>query len=158
MLKDIVEILSEEEKNKKTLKDMDFDRLEQKVWLSKDDCQEVKRVLVNDSHFFANNGLIDYSLIVIKVDYAKYCQQGGAALNRRTMFPSQQEEGVMYLLGIIDYLETWNLRKKGEKWYKSFFTTAHSISSQSPDFYCERFCGNLIDKIFATPSVDEEAR
>jgi hypothetical protein len=34
---------------------------------------------------------------------------------------STREKGVVYVLGIIDYLETWNMRKKGEKWYKSLF-------------------------------------
>ena len=47
----------------------------------------------------------------------------------------------MYFLGIIDYLETWNIRKKGEKWYKSIFTKAERISSQDPVFYSERFIG-----------------
>ena len=70
-------------------------------------------------------------------------------MNARTMFRSAQEPEIVYILGIIDYLETWNMRKKGEKWYKSLFTKSEAISSQSPEYYSERFCHNLIDKIFA---------
>lgn len=41
----------------------------------------------------------------------------------------------MYVFGIIDYLETWNIVKKSEKWYKSIFNKGESISSQDPKFY-----------------------
>jgi len=51
---------------------------------------------------------------------------------------------MIYILGIIDYLETWNARKKGERWYKSLFARKETISSQSPAFYSQRFCQNLI--------------
>jgi hypothetical protein len=49
------------------------------------------------------------------------------------------EQEVVYVIGIIDYLETWNLRKKGEKWYKSLFVDKKKISSQNPGFYSDRF-------------------
>jgi hypothetical protein len=29
------------------------------------------------------------------------------------IYKSTKEEGVVYILGIIDYLETWSLAKKG---------------------------------------------
>lgn len=51
---------------------------------------------------------------------------------------------MVYILGIIDYLETWNVKKKGERWYKSIFNRSDTISSQSPNFYSQRFCENLI--------------
>jgi len=55
-----------------------------------------------------------------------------------------KEAGVVYIFGIIDYLETWNLMKKSEKWYKSIFNKGESISSQNPQFYAERFMKNLV--------------
>jgi hypothetical protein len=60
------------------------------------------------------------------------------------MYKSTKEVGVVYILGIIDYLETWSLAKKGEKWYKSIFNKEESISSQDPKFYAERFMKNLV--------------
>lgn len=72
----------------------------------------------------------------------------GRVEGQRAMFASTKEKGVSYILGIIDYLETWNMRKKGEKWYKSIFTQSSEISSQSPEFYCQRFYFELVDKIF----------
>jgi hypothetical protein len=45
----------------------------------------------------------------------------------------------VYFFGIIDYLETWNIRKKGEKWYKSILNKTEGISSQNPAFYSDRF-------------------
>lgn len=54
------------------MKDVDFTRLEHKVWIAKAQSDEIKRTLKADSQFFFENGLIDYSLIIIKVDYNAY--------------------------------------------------------------------------------------
>lgn len=59
--------------SKKTMKDVDFDRLENKVWVKKEVSQRIKSTLKSDSAYFEQNGLIDYSLIIIKVDYNAYC-------------------------------------------------------------------------------------
>ena len=55
----------------KTMKDGDVERWEDRVWLSPEDRKHLMDAVREDSHFFMNNGLIDYSLIVIKVDYKK---------------------------------------------------------------------------------------
>lgn len=60
------------------------------------------------------------------------------------MFRNEKEPNLIYILGIIDYLETWNVKKKGEQWYKSLWTRKETISSQSPIEYWRRFCDNLI--------------
>ena len=51
-------------------------------------------------------GLIDYSLIIIKVDYNAFMLDwsGPDPFNPRTMFKSVKEQGVVYILGVIDYL------------------------------------------------------
>ena len=96
-----------------------------------------------DSFFFFTKGLIDYSLIVIKVDFQTYMSEKGKIsekikkneelfMNERTMVKSNKEPGIIYVFGIIDYLETWNVKKKGEKWYKSLWTKSEGISSQNP--------------------------
>lgn len=57
---------------KKTMKDIDFERLEEKVWISADSSTEIKKQLKKDAYYFFEKGLIDYSLVVIKVDYNAY--------------------------------------------------------------------------------------
>lgn len=52
-----------------TLKDLDFIKIEQKIWISESDSEEVKTMLIKDAEFLSKNKLIDYSLLVIKIDY-----------------------------------------------------------------------------------------
>lgn len=56
------------------MKDVDFDRLEHKVHLNEQDLSKVNSILKQDSLFFLENGLIDYSLIIVKIDYDAYCK------------------------------------------------------------------------------------
>ena len=49
-----------------TLKDKDFQILEEKIWIEKREAEKVKEVLKRDIHFLAEIGAIDYSLLVIK--------------------------------------------------------------------------------------------
>lgn len=97
-------------------------------------------------------GLIDYSLIVIKINLSGFFADNpsdfcSSVLQSMLYYKSTKEENVVYLLGIIDYLETWNLRKKGEKWYKSLWNKSEGISAQDPQFYSKRFieyCKNIL--------------
>ena len=49
-----------------TLKDKDFQILEEKIWIEKREAEKVKEILKRDIHFLAEIGAIDYSLLVIK--------------------------------------------------------------------------------------------
>ena len=49
-----------------TLKDKDFQILEEKIWIEKREAEKVKEVLKRVIHFLAEIGAIDYSLLVIK--------------------------------------------------------------------------------------------
>jgi hypothetical protein len=126
------------ERIEKTLKDIDFDRLEGKIWVSEADAEKMKALIRADSDFLCTLGLIDYSLLVLKLDTSQLREEA-RVLKQMRHYRSTREEGVAYVLGIIDYLETWNLRKKGEKWYKSWFADKKHISSQDPGFYSDRF-------------------
>jgi hypothetical protein len=102
------------------MKDKDFERLENKIEIERSLSEGLKAILKRDSEFMRENGLIDYSLIVIKINYNAYREDAEregreVAYNSRTMHKSvkQGEENIMYVLGIIDYLETWNVRKRG---------------------------------------------
>ena len=144
--------MKDDELNKKTMKDVDFDSLQRKINIDPEISAKIVRILKKDADFFEYNGLIDYSLIVIIIDYYSYAQSldlnQKSCFESRKMFRSQQDPNFVYIFGIIDYLETWNIKKKGEKWYKSIWTKAEGISSQSPAYYARRFYNNLVLKIF----------
>lgn len=54
-----------------------------------------------------------------------------------------------YVIGIIDYLETWTVNKQSERFFKSVFfkTKTEEISAQAPEFYSDRFINELVMKI-----------
>ena len=87
---------------------------------------------------------------MIKVYYNAFRldNQDKDPFNPRMMFRSSKDQGIVYILGVIDYLETWNVKKQSERWYKSLFANRDGISSQDPHFYSERFRENLINQIF----------
>jgi len=47
--------------------------------------------------------------------------------------------GELYFMGIIDILQQFTLRKRGENFFKSLVYPPDQISSVSPSFYAKRF-------------------
>lgn len=56
-------------------------------------------------------------------------------------YPSIIDEGVFYHVGIIDYLQTYNMNKKAEKYTKIILKMNSNLdtSSQDPQKYRQRF-------------------
>jgi len=56
----------------------------------------------------------------------------------------------LYHIGIIDYLQRWDLFKKGEACMKSQILRRdkYKISATGPDQYCKRFKNFMKDKVF----------
>jgi hypothetical protein len=112
---------------------------------------------VADSVFFREQKLIDYSLIIIRLDIEHLMRDLRTSrdsymrtvANPYSIIFNESNE-CAYVIGIIDYLETWNANKKSEKFFKSLFfkTKSEEISAQSPDIYSERFIKELVHKIF----------
>lgn len=48
----------------------------------------------------------------MKVDYESYLTDH-PPIEGLKMYKSTKEEGIVYVFGIIDYLQTWNMKKKG---------------------------------------------
>lgn len=48
---------------------MDFQVIEGKVHISQTDSNKIKKVIEEDVSFLCSQGLIDYSLILLKIDY-----------------------------------------------------------------------------------------
>jgi 1-phosphatidylinositol-4-phosphate 5-kinase len=71
--------------SKVTLKDLDFVKTEERIWIDNQmaDCipmhksADVSNILLRDSRFFKLTQLIDYSLLVLKVDWNRYARDTG---------------------------------------------------------------------------------
>jgi hypothetical protein len=53
--------------NKIILKDIDFLKLEEKIYVNSQDARRLLNALIADANFFRSCGLIDYSIILFKV-------------------------------------------------------------------------------------------
>lgn len=69
---------------KTTLKDIDFFKTEEKIWIKPALAEGIINwiytpvilsALIDDANFFKSVGLIDYSLLVFKVNWEKYCNE-----------------------------------------------------------------------------------
>jgi len=100
------------------MKDADFEKLEKKAFLSEEHSKIIKTTLQKDCVFLRNCGLIDYSLLICKVAGLNgICSNSSSVANSSSSkgvscaYPSTQEPEVFYFLGIIDYLQEWNIDK-----------------------------------------------
>lgn len=95
-----------------TLKDIDFQKTEGKLWIGRAMSKRCSEALEKDARFFEQCGLIDYSLIVFKINWVKYSINTGIEVSEaRSNFhtsmnsiESTKEIGLYYHIGIIDYL------------------------------------------------------
>ena len=139
------------ELNKVTLKDIDFLKLERKIFVEDKLKKRLHNIIQKDSEFFNNHELIDYSLIVFKIDKRRYFddfetegeKSADFFLNKRELYSmkSVSEEGFFYHIGIIDYLQPYNLQKYFEKNFKKILKVNKDLntSSQDPKTYQNRF-------------------
>lgn len=146
------------ELNKVTLKDLDFLKLEKQIFIEEKFKKVLHKILEKDSEFFRDRKLIDYSLIVFKIDKRRYFEdlekEGEKSseffLNKRELLSLKNpfDAGIYYHLGIIDYLQPYNIQKYVEKISKKVINADLGLntSSQDPKTYHERFC-KFIKKI-----------
>ena len=57
-----------------TLKDVDFFKLENKIHIDPEMALRVKNILINDANFFKMVRLMDYSLLVMKINWKQYAK------------------------------------------------------------------------------------
>lgn len=80
--------------------------------------ERVKVQLLKDVNFLTKQRLIDYSLLVVIADWENYCTETGnsKALGSNELSAIQSSRDYNYYhIGIIDYLQEWNVNKKVEK-------------------------------------------
>ncbi|CAK85804.1 unnamed protein product (macronuclear) [Paramecium tetraurelia] len=123
---------------KVVLKDLDFLNIEKYLYISQEDASLIAENAIKDSNFFKSQGLIDYSLIVFKI------------LNEQNpdLIPKKKANIFMcddvryrYHIGIIDYLQEYNVQKQFEKYTKKIIKLNQNLdtSSQDPKIYANRF-------------------
>jgi hypothetical protein len=54
--------------NKKVLKDIDFEKIEKCLLLPRYDIKVLNEIMERDSKFFCDLGIMDYSLLIIKLE------------------------------------------------------------------------------------------
>ena len=143
------------------LKDLDYQwltKVERKlINFKEEDITEIKSNLVNDIKFYKRLRLMDYSLLFIIIDFPNkidpdYNQIVGLLEDpkyRGHVYRSQNEEFI-YIIGIIDYLQKYNFKKKIENCFKSLLygKEKNMISSVEPEYYGDRFHDFMVEKVF----------
>ncbi|CAD8107781.1 unnamed protein product [Paramecium primaurelia] len=135
-----------------TLKDIDFQNLEQKLHIPQQYIYRLRKCLVDDANFFSKVKLMDYSLLIIKMDWYTYSQNNPHIREEEipNYFSSDLfcipcindfERGIYYHIAIIDYLQEWNAQKIIEKHTKKAIhaNIALDTSAQNPEDYAKRF-------------------
>ncbi|CAD8088028.1 unnamed protein product [Paramecium sonneborni] len=142
---------SETDLSKLTLKDLDFFKIEKQIWVEQNIAQKLTQNLFKDSEFLEKQKLIDYSLLVIIIDWKEQKQLlikhlDGQQIN---INPSIKEQGIYYHIGIIDYLQQWNVNKSLERKTKKIIQMNLQLdtSAQEPKRYSKRFKEKLVSRI-----------
>ncbi|CAK64178.1 unnamed protein product (macronuclear) [Paramecium tetraurelia] len=141
-----------------TLKDIDFFKIEQQLWIDESIYKKLNQYLISDSIFLEKQKLIDYSLLVMIIDWNQKEEDLQKHLDGQKMniIPSIKEKGVLFIvnqiyyhIAIIDYLQQWNVNKSLERKTKKIIKMNIQLdtSAQEPDIYGKRFQEKLINRI-----------
>ena len=127
------------------------------VNFNNDQRKELLDVLENDLFFFKNLNLMDYSLLFIIInfpnqnepDYLQILNFLGDSKYVGHVFKSKNMKYI-YIVGIIDYLQEYNIKKIIENKYKKLFygDDIVNVSSVEPNFYAERFYNFMKNHLF----------
>jgi len=128
------------------LKDVDFEKYEQKLYLHSDLRKAFLDQIKRDSEFFRSVNLIDYSFMVFVVNKQEAAKEIDPAndFTAKSQLGSMEninEPGLYYNMGIIDYLQPFNLQKRMERFLKRLKKLDRNLdtSSQHPEYYSDRF-------------------
>jgi hypothetical protein len=141
------------------LKDMDFRELEPagifpRTGVGKGLVEKVSKLkyfkdcISQDVKFFALNGIMDYSLLLTKIDMAKVSDDRKKRMRKRgILFESGDGHG--WIIGVIDIFQEWTPSKMREKFWKTAMgcNCKKDISAQPPAGYGKRFkmfCQNFV--------------
>jgi hypothetical protein len=116
------------------LKDVNFIDRGKKVFLQNSELNDLQALIKSDSEFLASQGIMDYSLLLVE---EKLTFLGQGSKNKLI----SQDGTIQYHLGIIDFLQTWDVSKKFESTYKQIVLKQDPklISAMEPQAYADRF-------------------
>ena len=143
------------------LKDMDYQWLTQVerklINFNLENIQEIKKNMENDISFYKRLLLMDYSLLFIIIDYPNKIDPDYKQIvellddpkYKGHIYESDKKEFI-YIIGIIDYLQKYNFRKKMETFFKGIYFGKEKdmISCVEPNYYGERFRNFMIKNVF----------
>ena len=143
------------------LKDMDYQWLTQVerklINFNLENIQEIKKNMENDISFYKRLSLMDYSLLFIIIDYPNKIDPDYKQIvellddpkYKGHIYESDKKEFI-YIIGIIDYLQKYNFRKKMETFFKGIYFGKEKdmISCVEPNYYGERFRNFMIKNVF----------
>ena len=143
------------------LKDMDYQWLTQVerklINFNLENIQEIKKNMENDISFYKRLSLMDYSLLFIIIDYPNKIDPDYKQIvellddpkYKGHIYESDKKEFI-YIIGIIDYLQKYNFRKKMETFFKGIYfgKEKNMISCVEPNYYGERFRNFMIKNVF----------
>ena len=148
-------------KRDQVLKDMDYQWLTQVerrlINFNLSDIKEIKINMENDILFYKGQSLMDYSLLFIIVDYPNnidpdYNQIVGLLDDPKYKghVYKSDNNNYIYIIGIIDYLQKYNFRKRLENCVKGIYfgKEKNMISAVDPGYYGERFQDFMTKNVF----------
>lgn len=137
------------------LKDVDFQKAEEKIKLGEERRLKMLAQIRRDSEFLSNNNIIDYSLLlgIHEKDPKEVVVQGmdptlKAGKHEQTPGLLSEDRRTIYFMGIIDILTPYDEMKKLEHRFKALRHDWRGVSCCPPPFYASRFC-NFLEKAFA---------
>lgn len=111
-----------------------------------------------DANFLRRHELMDYSLLLgvceRPEDWSRAELAAAAASCGPRAVVSADGESV-YLVGIIDFLQVYNLKKKAAHAYKAAVKDAALISTVAPEDYAARFVGFMRNRVFEEAVPDD---
>lgn len=145
------------------LKDNNWRKMRMKITVSEEDRRRLHDTIREDADFLRSINIIDYSLLVGIIDNDDKniadieklnksngmvdCGVGKEAIQKKKMYSVQSlDKKCTYLMGIIDSMTHYGVKKKGEAFIKKVFLGS-GVSCTNPIRYANRFSDFLIDQI-----------
>jgi hypothetical protein len=148
-------------KSGQVLKDLDY------IWLTKverelinfneEDSKNIENILKSDINFYSKMHLMDYSLLFIIIEYPNKVSPDYNPIMALLDDPKYKghvyksdNEKYIYIVGIIDYLQKFNTRKKLEHFFKGLIYGKEKdmISAVRHDLYGQRFLNFMTKNVF----------
>lgn len=143
------------------LKDLDYQwitRVDKTIInFSFDQIEELQYLLKNDLQLFKALKLMDYSLLLIIIDFPNNTDSNYDQILSLLGDPKyighiykSRNEKYIYIIGIIDFLQQYNCKKWFENKYKALIygNDVKKSSSVDSDYYCKRFFNFIINDVF----------